>query len=191
MKRLIFGLIFATATSLAHADSLSGEVRFVDNSGRVAASNKRTVVAPDATEYKVEYGTSMYGVNLSIEANTKQEQDEGKLSAKYSAKAGPQLPVIFGLQPSLTVELGQSLASGDNYPFVGYGVGLSRPVFGDLSVNTGYRFRQELEGTRDESRYNVGLTYAVTDEFSAAVQYYVTVADRDSQAVGFVLKRKL
>lgn len=180
MKQLIFGVILAAASTVASADSLSGEVRFFD-----------VPSGSNATEYKVEYGTTLSGMNLSFEANSKQEQDEGRLTGKYSVKAGPALSPILGLTPSISAELGQSLSDGDNFAFVGYAVGLSRELFSDVTLNTGYRYRQELEGNRDESRYNVGLSFAFSDDFSAGVQYYRTNADTDSNSVGIVLKRQL
>lgn len=180
MKRLILGMVFAVASSAAMADSLSGEVRFFDVPSRT-----------NATEYKVEYSTSLSGMNLSMEANTKQEQDEGKLTSKYSVKAGPALPSLLGVTPSIAAELGQSMSTGDNFAFVGYAVGFSRDLVDGVTLNTGYRYRQELEGNRDESRYNVGLSYDFSDDFSAGVQYYRTNADTDSNSVGVVLKRNL
>ena len=175
--------VLSLGSASALADSISAEYRYGDI---------RDGDAVETNEYKVVYSAKVYeDVSAEFEASTKQATDEGPTSSKFSTRAVLALPELFGVKSNVKAELGSSLARNDNYNFWGYSVDASHSLYGPFSVNVGFRYRTELNGGRDEYRYNGGVTYALDSGDSLAAQYYQTRGPASVSYAGVVYTHKL
>lgn len=182
-----YSLIALTAGTLLStpamaSSSITAEYRLADVRGG----------APDSSEFKVEYNAPLnsalkYGVELQV----KQRDNQGSLTSKVSAKAGPNLPDLFGFSTFAYGEVGKNMAQGNNFEFWGAGVKTSRALVGPVSVSVGYRHREGFN-TVDmvENRINAGLGLAINDANSLGVQYYRTTGSSRSDALGFGITHK-
>lgn len=187
MKKLLLTLMMGAALvlpSAAMASSLTAEVRFAD---------LRNNIDIDSTEYKIEFNDTAFNnaVNYGFEASTK-ETDHNGFSTKLSAKLGPSLPKVWGFTPKVYGEIGENLSSNRNFTFWGAGASVSHDIYGPVSMQVGYRHRQDLGSfvKMNEERVNVGLQYAFNDKNSVGVQYYRTSGTSRSDAIGVAYTRK-
>lgn len=187
MKKTILALTavaMTIAATPAFAGNLQGEVRFGDVRGGTRG---------DSTEYRVQYDAPLNSfLNYGLELQAAQNNDEGPLSSKVSAKLGPKVPAILGFQPSVTGEIGRSLAQGNNFEFWGASVKVSRPLFGPVSANLGYRHREGFAAAdvMNENRINGGLTYDIGSGNAIGVTYYRTTGTKRIDQVGVGVSHK-
>ena len=186
IKFVTAALLAVALPTAAMADTLTGEIRFADPRGGAQT---------DSTEYRVEAWKSVSGFNLGAELQTKQPENEGKLTSKVSVKAGTSLPTLAGFHTVAYAEVGRNLAdsvAGGNYDFWGAAVKAHRPIAGGFSVNAGYRPRDGFNGgDLKEDRLSGGISYAVNKKSDLGVTYYRTRSGgNDSDAVGVGLTHK-
>lgn len=199
MKKSILTLTavaLATVATPAMADSLTAEVRLGDvRNGK-----------PNSTEYRVEYWAPLNSaLNYGAELQVKQRTNEGPLKATISAKAGPALPTVLGMNVAAYGELGQTLSeevttkvgtrnvvTGGNHEFWGAAVKVGRQLYGPLSVTAGYRHREGFKAASgiNEERLLGGLTLALGDKNAVNATYYRTRGTTDADAVGIGFTRK-
>lgn len=169
------------ATPAFATSSLSGEIRIGD------VLDNRT----DSTEYKVEYWDTGNTLNFGAELQVKQPEDEGAVSSKISVKAGPALPSVLGVTPTVYGEFGRSLSENRSFNFWGAGAKASMPVYGPVSISVGYRHREGFDIEQiNEERLNGGISVAVSDNYTLGAQYYRTRGSSDSDTVGLSVTRK-
>lgn len=148
--------------------------------------------APDSSEFKVEFYAPLNSVvKYGAELQVKQKDNQGNITSKVSAKAGPNLPDLLGFSTFAYGEVGKNMAQGDNFEFWGAGVKTSRTLVGPVSVSIGYRHREGFN-TVDmvENRINAGLGLAINDSNSLGIQYYRTTGSTRSDALGFGITHK-
>ena len=199
MKKTILTLTavtLAAAATPAVAGTITAEVRLADVRGGQA---------PDSTEYRVEYFAPANSlINYGAELQVKQKNNEGPLTSLISAKVGPAIPDVLGFKTNAYAEVGAALSekvttrvgnvtrvTGGNDAFSGAAVKVSRPVYGPVSVNLGYRHREGFGSfALNENRLNGGLTLAMNDANSVGVTYYRTTGTTRADAIGVGLNHK-
>lgn len=168
MKKItaIIALALLATTTPVLAGSLVGEVRLGDIRGGHDKS----------TEYKFEYTDAAAGFLYGAELQVRQKANEGDLKSKLSVRGGVDIPEVFGFRPVVFGELGRGLEAGNNGYFWGINGGISRTVYGPVSVNVGARRRQNFDFVQGEKfvedRGNVGVRYSVSKDTALGVQYY-------------------
>jgi hypothetical protein len=175
MKYTLTALAAASLISTAaNAGTVTGEVRL----GGVAKGQA------SSTEYDVQYWDTFSGlVTYGAELQTKQADNAGALGSKVSLKLGPALPEVAGAHVTAYGEVGQNLKLHNNYEFWGLGVKASRDLYGPVSVNVGYRHREDFKNRNfNENRLNAGLGLALNDSTTLGATYYRTTGTvRDDQ----------
>ena len=148
--------------------------------------------APDSSEFKVEYNAPLNSaIKYGVELQVKQRDNEGSLSSKIAAKAGPNLPTILGFSTFAYGEVGKSMTQGNNFEFWGAGVKTSRTIIGPVSASVGFRHREGFHPVdMEENRINAGLGLAINGSNSLGVQYYRTTGSSRSDALGFGITHK-
>jgi len=188
MKKIItFAAVAAmTIATPVFAGTLTGEARFGDVRG-----GKNT----DSTELKVEYWDSIVGkIVAGAELQAKQYENAGSLSSAFSFKGGYVLPKFLNVETTAYSELGESFKLHNNQDFWGLGVKGSYPVFGPLSLTSGYRHRQGFDSSvgskMNEERLNAGVSYGIMPGTSLGTNFYRTSGSTNSDTVGVSISHK-
>jgi hypothetical protein len=185
MKKLIViaALAAAAISTPALADTLTGEIRFGDVRGGTHA---------DSTELDVQYWTTVHGVVVGSELQSKQAADQGAVDSKFSAKAGLAGPDYLGVHTLAYTELGETFKAGNQGEFWGAGVKASRPVYGPVSLNIGYRHREGLKDNDHlgEDRLDAGLGFALTANTGVGATYYRTRGTTNSDVAAISVTHK-
>lgn len=170
-----------TVTTPVLADTISAEIRF---------ANVLNSDINGAPEYDVQYNlpiTATFNTGAELEVN--QNMANGTFSL-LSGRGGALLPVVLGFNTEVYGEVGTSLGAQDNFGFWGASVNTTRQIYGPVTGSLGYRYRGGFETVNDvnESRINVGLNYAVTDNTKVSATFYRTLGsiDMDSYGLGVV-----
>ena len=182
MKYTLTALAAASLISTAaNAGTVTGEVRF----GGVANGQA------NSTEYDVQYWDTFSGlVTYGAELQTKQADNAGALDSKVSLKLGPALPKVAGVHVTAYGEVGQNLKLNNNYEFWGAGVKASRDLYGPVSVNVGYRHREDFENrAMNENRLNAGLGLALNDSTKLGATYYRTTGTVRDDQIGLSISK--
>lgn len=182
MSKLLCSAVacFVSAAAPAQASTVTVEARFADPRG-----HRHT----DSEEYRVQYDSKYKGINYGLEASTTQRT--GSLGTELSVKAGPALPTLFGISPSVYAEVGQALRSQNDFSFWSVGTGLKANVYGPVTVSVGYRHRESFTLHRvNTERLNGGVSIAVDNSNSVGVQYYRTRGTANTDAIGVSVVHK-
>lgn len=188
MKKIItFAAVAAmTIATPVFAGTLTGEARFGDVRG-----SKNT----DSTELNVQYWDSIVGNFVAgAELQTKQYENAGSLNSAFSFKGGYVLPKFLNVASTAYGELGESFKTNNNQEFWGLGVKGSYPVFGPLSLTSGYRHRQGFDlsvGSKmNENRLDAGVSYGIMPGTSLGTTFYRTSGSTNSDTVGVSISHK-
>ena len=160
-------MLFATATAFAvpaMADTVTAEV----GAGNVAPG------AASSVNYLVSFDAKFNSmVNWGATLETNQASAAHSVSSDVSAHVGPRLPVVWGFQPAIYGELGESIATKSDTQFWGVGGSLSRQVWGPVSVDVNVRHREDFTQLRavDENRFGGGANYLLNANNTVGVEY--------------------
>lgn len=95
---------------------------------------------------------------------------------------------ILGFKPKVFVEVGQVIAN-DNFRFWGAGAGVSKNVYGPVSVSVGYRHREDFYKSRlKQDRFDAGLDYKLSNKWTIGGKYYRYSGLSRKDAVGVIVK---
>lgn len=86
---------------------------------------------------------------------------------------------VAGLNPYAGVRLGEKISSSSHFSHYAVDLGVKVPLFGDLSGDVGYRYRNAFQTSNnyESNRYHAALAYALTKQDSVAVRYSQAYGD--------------
>lgn len=188
MNKNLLAAVCASALALAStahaAPTVTSEVRFGN-----------PVKGSDYREYRLDAVAAapvFSNLNVGTELAVNQPARQGDVSAKLTGRLEAPLTEVYGFRPVVYGEYGNNFARNNNYDFWGIGGRVSHKIAGPVSATVGVRHRQGFS-PRDlsETRYNVGLRYAVDGATSVGVDYYRVNNSRvaDVDVVGVSLSR--
>lgn len=146
----------------------------------------------DTTEIRAEYNDGLAGIlNYGVELQTIQGENAGEVGSLLSAKLGTDLKGPLGFTVTPRGEVGYGMRTGDNFEFWGAGVTVTRPLFGVVSGEVGYRHREAFDAVGfNEERLHAGVGVALTDTYTVRGTYYRTRGTTDSDTVGVGITAK-
>lgn len=187
MKKTFFmvasALAVLAAAPSAHAGTLKLEALDFTNQGATPGG---------ASEFNLVYTAPLAGrYAYSVEATVNQGDNEGAVRSTLAAGVQTTVQAPFGFEITPRVELGETFGKSNNFGFWGVDSTVTRGVYGPVSLTLGARYRQGFNtADLDETRYTVGLEYALNNKSALGLTYYNTNGLTDSTAVGVSYKTK-
>jgi hypothetical protein len=145
-----------------------------------------------SSEFSLNYTAPLAGrFDYGVETTVNQNDNEGAVRSTFAAGVQSTVQAPFEFEITPRVELGGTFSAGNNFGFWGVETTATRNVYGPVSLTLGARYRQGFDtADLDETRYEVGLTYALNDKSALGLTYYNKNGITDSTAVGVSFNTK-
>lgn len=179
-KILISALLLLANTAMAASITLFGQ----DINGQKGGS--------DATLYGIAVRGNLYkGIDGDVAATTVRTQTSNSMASRIEASVIP-FTKIGSATVATRLTVGNRYIAGRNFGFYAVDPSVAVPVYKDVSVFAGYRFRSAFnDGERDTTRTaRVGSAYSVTKTDTVAVAVEQMKGHSNSNAVTVVYSRR-
>lgn len=158
----LVGLAALAMAGTANAGEFGGEYRQVD-----------PAAGGDAEQFVLTYDTGFLDV-FRLGAEVENTQGDVADQTSGSLNLGVDIAAPFDVVLKPRAEIGYAMRDGEDAEFWGGSVSAERQLFGPVSAEVGFRYRDAFDGADqfEERRLNVGLNLALSDRSELGLNAY-------------------